>query len=422
MNKTVTDLGSKLRSKQFSSKYPRLERQNTELSPKYIPRDMKPYYPSLLPDEGWEYGVTKQPPLEGLNLIWEYDLKDLPCFNSLLIYRMLEKLYGEADILGGCTKAVNGSESPVLAVGIGIDWGYALDVSQELVAEVRSLFANNQFTLRFWSYDKLPKSRAKRETIGKAIADCLKCFSDAIEENSPLFDEEELKRLEENQELGIFRANIFLEKYNAGVQLKSLAENLDKPPGRRVLKFGEPAQIWRTGYIYLSSAVMFIISLETLVNILYELLRKSEFETERYKRLTRKGDLNLRLLSIHLFCEGFRRQAISPDNELWERLEKLRDFRNTVLHGNVTEVDNVYAIREGNNTFYYWPAVDFRGKVTERTTEHKFPVTMPQVNAKVVDEIRATVDDTVAALISAMDDDTRRWLTSWRDAAVIIGR
>ena len=81
------------------------------------------------------------------------------------------------------------------------------------------------------------------------------------------------------------------------------------------------------GAIYLSSAIFFIIALESLVNLLYSRLLKKEFVSRDYERITIKSDLDLRLLTMHLFCNGFKSQIISPQAELWKNMLNLRDFR-----------------------------------------------------------------------------------------------
>lgn len=54
-------------------------------------------------------------------------------------------------------------------------------------------------------------------------------------------------------------------------------------------------------------------ALESLVNALYSLLIKKEFDAGDYERITIKSDMDIRLLTMHLFCNGFKSQNCKVD-------------------------------------------------------------------------------------------------------------
>ena len=122
---------------------------------------------------------------------------------------------------------------------------------------------------------------------------------------------------------------------------------------------------------------------------------------------------------MHLFCNGFESQIISPQTELWNNMLKLRDFRNTVIHGNLTDDDKVYSIIEDHIMFFYGPTLDYRGKSAEKKAENRFPVTMPQVDKTVVLSIKNIVDEIIKSIITAMNDETRNWVEGWIKELVI---
>lgn len=188
---------------------------------------------------------------------------------------------------------------------------------------------------------------------------------------------------------------------------------LQRRPGTKFFNYIENPKVLSTGAINLSSAIFFIIALESLVNALYSLLIKKEFDARDYERITIKSDLDIRLLTIHLFCSGFKSQIISPQTELWNNMLKLREFRNTVIHGNLTDDDKVYSVMEDKINYFYGPTLDYRGKSAEKKAKNRFPVTMPQITGKIVLSIKEIVDEIVKSILTAMNDETKNWVEGW---------
>lgn len=190
-------------------------------------------------------------------------------------------------------------------------------------------------------------------------------------------------------------------------------------PEIRDLEYGEALKTSTGGSIYLSVAILFVIALESLINTIYHLLLKSEFQAEAYERITTRADIDIRLISVHVFCDGFLKQILTPHTDLWKRLLKLRKFRNDIVHGNVTPDHYVYTLQEDSNTFFYSGLTDFRGRKAEDKAHRHFPTTMAQVNKNIVTEIKETVDLIVKAIIDAANDETRQWINSWIWEAMI---
>lgn len=406
-----------MKLEKFASKYKREPRQNSNLSSEYIDESMRPF---LQPDTPEMIAATTlDSPLPKYKLLHELDLQDtLPLFNSILIYRILKKTYdSRPDIVGVIIsrKATNKNITEDEIIGCGAsDWSYSMRINDSLTAEIRSMFNNTRLKLRFWSCCTLDDENAKKE-YGRSMADFFNDFNEILENNLHLFEEKALKSNHHKSTV----LNIFAEKYKAAETLLLFADTFDLKPQKVQLKFEENPEVLSTGAIYLSSAIFFIIALESLVNTLYSLLIKKEFDSRDYERITIKSDLDLRLLTMHLFCNGFKSQIISPQTELWNNMLKLREFRNTVIHGNITDDDKVHAIIEDHIMFFYGPTLDYRGKSAEKKAEKQFPVTMPQVTKTIVLSIKEIVDEIVKSIISAMDDETKNWVKGWMKELVI---
>ena len=409
----ISKIQQRLHSKRLAKTYPRVERESRELRPEYVIEEMAPFVP---PSDGdFVYAVTKEAPFDKYELAHEIGLEEtLPFFNSLLLYRILKLLYDEPDTLGAFISA--DPSKPTLYVGGGIDWGYTLKLLDDLYAEVRSLHANNRFSLRFWM-KRIPKVIEERKPYSHKMAGFFKDFIDCIEKNLHLFDE--AQEIKERTKTSAAISNIFAEKYRAAEQLFAIAQDQDILPKIRDIAYGEEVKVSTGGSIYLSSAIVFVIALESLINTIYHLLLKEGFQAEAYERITIRADLDVRLISAHVFCDGFTKQIVTPHTDLWKRLLKLRRFRNDIVHGNVTADHYIYAIREDINTFYYSGVTDFRGRKSEDKAKRNYPTTMAQINKKTVSEIKETVDQIVQSIVDSVDDETRKWIESWVWGAMI---
>ena len=409
----ISKIQQRLHSKRLAKTYPRVERESRELRPEYVTEEMAPFVP---PSDGdFVYAVRKEAPFDKYELAHEIGLEEtLPFFNSLLLYRILKLLYDEPDTLGAFIST--DLSKPTLYTGAGIDWGYTLKLLDDLYVEVRSLRANTLFRLRFWM-KHIPKGIVEREPYSHKMAGFFTDFIDCIEKNLHLFDE--AQEIKERTKTSAAISNIFAEKYRAAEQLFAIAQDQDILPKIKDIAYGEEVKVSTGGSIYLSSAIVFVIALESLINTIYHLLLKEGFQAEAYERITIRADLDVRLISAHVFCDGFTKQIVTPHTDLWERLLKLRRFRNDIVHGNVTADHYFYAIQEDTNTFFYSGVTDFRGRKSEDKAKRNYPTTMARINKNTVSEIKETVDQIVQSIVDSADDETRKWIESWVWGAMI---
>lgn len=421
MGDNVSKIRRRLHSKQFGSKFPRLERANLSLSPEHITDELKAYYPHS--KEGFVYCLAKECPSDDLELEIDFDVnKILNNSNSLLMYRILNLLYGEPDILGAFIQIPTSDKERPTFLPVGIEWGYTVQARDGLIAEVRTIYCNSIHRTRLWIPKKLKKELSK-ETVKEAVLDFFVSLDELLEKNFHLFNEsDDLKALSIKGTTA--SANIFMEYYNAAQRLRELGDEYDINPNKdvirmRALEFTEPIPVDTPGYIYTPAAIMFIISLEALINTFYFYQLKNDYRQEAYKRLTMRGDLDLRLATIHLFCKGFIKQPVLPGSDLWKKIIKLRTFRNSVFHGNKADEHDVHILSEDKLTFYYSPRLDFRGLRKFRRKGDQFVVAMREIDDDVVSETVGIVDDVIEALLAALDGKTRAWVKSWLWEAII---
>ncbi|MFH2060473.1 MAG: hypothetical protein ABIJ59_16440 [Pseudomonadota bacterium] len=405
----VTNIKQKLHSRKLATNYQREERENRDLRPEYITDEIASFCPP-------QCAVAKDNPLDGYELSYQIDVQDItPYFNSLLIYRILKLLYGKPEILGAVF-SISGVEGSKMTIEACLDWGYTIRIENDLLAEVRSIHNNTRVKLRYW-IKTIPKTESHKKAHVEKMDTFYQVFLDCLEKNTHLFEEE--GEITDDKKSKSAFSNVFVEKYNSAKQTLDLAKNIDQLPEKRDITWDENVAISTGGALYLTSAILFIIALEALINTIYHLLLKPAFHHKVYERATVRMDLDLRIISAHVFCDGFAKPILTPGTELWDRLLKLRDFRNDVIHGNIKSDHYAYVLPEDKFLFFYSGATDFRGRKTEKKAKKKYPTRMSLINLNVVSEIKDTVDQIIQAVRQAADDDNKLWLDSWLWEAVI---
>lgn len=401
----ISELPKKHHSPWFANKYSREQRENIELNPDNISADMKEFYPPN--SKNTFYSITVESPFDGFIHNKELNLYDavINC-NSLLIYRLLKLMYGDADVVGAfidISKPDNPKKIPA-------DWSYILRLDNDLVAEIRSLFMNTKHVVRFWT-DILPKENMNikgADIIGRFGEDLNK----AVSNNLHLFSEKEEFKKTDDTIPSIFE-NSFATKYKSAEQFLDMAQSIDNKPKRKTLQWDEKLEVRPSGSIYMASALFYIIAIETLLNIFYKIFLCDEYKQYPYERVTEKADLEIRLSTIHLFCSCFTRHVVPPKSELWKNISLLRELRNDLVHGNITSEHYVHSLIEDNMLFAFSPITDFRGQLEEKKENNVFPRVMSSMGKDEVILIKGMVDDLIQNLLNAMDDASRTWVESW---------
>lgn len=389
----------------FVTKYPR-EPRDINISLDNIPDDLKPFYPP--PAEGLCYGIADVSSLNGFDNFKEVDLHDaLPhYYNPMLVYRLLKSMYGYPDVVG----AFLDYKDPKNCKLMPVDWSYAFRLDDNIIAEIRSCFLSTKHIIRFWTNElpeENPNQRGK-ESIPKFGQDLFK----AVSNNLHFFSEkEELGK--GNNKIQPFFENSFAVKYKSAGHFLDLAEQLDTRPQQHTLQWNENPEVKTVGSMYMASVLFYIIALETLLNLIYEIFLREEYRAYPYPRITNKADLEIRLSTIHLFCSCFEQQAVSPKSELWEHIKLLRDFRNDIVHGNITGEHSVHCLVEDGIPFYYSPVMDFRGMAEENKADGSLPRKISSIDKGTTMHVKEIVDELISNLLNAMDKASRSWVEGW---------
>lgn len=349
------------------------------------------------------YGEISSEPHEKAQLHYEVNAEDvLKNFNQLLIYRLFKQLYGSPDTYSAYLDVEQKKTYPV-------DWIYSVHITDFLVADVINRNSSRIY-LRFWSL-KQNSDPAKMDYSIKIFINKLDYI---IKNNGSLFNEK-IDRTNLLVSRGI--VNIAAQRYHNADELYGLAELIDKKPNKTILKKDESIPICTSGKLYLASAIYYFISLETLVNIIIHIYMKDTYRLDKELRKDlRKKPLEDKINATFLCCDGFVRQPIGGNNvKLLQDLTKIKWFRNDILHGNLTNYNEVDELKEDGFMFYYKHGSDFASFDSSRELS-RF---QSDITSSHVLSIKATVDNIREAIIDAMDPETKLKVETWLWSSLI---
>jgi hypothetical protein len=400
---SVTPIAHKLHATKLKNSFPRFARASTLVPAEEFDVSVAKYYPPAPP--GYALFIAPPPKPKWICSLQLNAQEYVTSFNQLLIYRALKALYGQADLAAATIMADQpGDERPRANL---LDWSFTLSTDSDVLCEVRSKHFS-RVHLEFWT----PRLRTaeKKAALKKVVRSFCTALDEFLEKNLHLWDE----ATDVSGRCTVTAvANVPAERYKSAERLLEAAKQLDLRPKTRPLPVDETLPVQGVGYLYAAAAVQFFIALEAFVNLLYSQLLRREFRNRTYERLTARSEIDLRLVSMHLWCSGFAAQPVSPGTDLWQRIIDLRDFRNDMVHSNVTEEDAIHSFIEDGFPFYYWPATDFRGRKLEGRTARHLPRRQARITRQTVESVKSTVDACQASILAALDEETREWVRSW---------
>ncbi|MCK4826642.1 hypothetical protein KA005_63480, partial [bacterium] len=215
--------------------------------------------------------------------------------------------------------------------------------------------------------------------------------------------------------------NIYYQNFQAGIDLLELSEEWVADIDQSLLDLHSQAQwteasnIHRKGSIlYVSAIVFFLMALEGFINLLYKFLLKPQFRGKEYERAIWKTDLEMRILHLPIYCNGFSSDDINPDDVSYKQWLKLRPFRNNLLHANITEENEFIITVEDHFLFQYNPLFQLTKQKSKKTHTQQL-----YIRKKDVVQVKQSVEKFASAIIGKMDETEKRWVMSWIDCLEI---
>jgi hypothetical protein len=352
------------------------------------------------------------------------------CFESILglsllqvIYRSLKEVYGTPDFLkfNILDKSTSLSDTTNMKVW-PIDWGYLIDVGDGNLLEIIKEQQYHDPDLIIWLHlEKEP------EKIPEKLIENLTTFLSLITKLVEIVDNDysfpkELEKPERKFPKGTLQIviNKYYQNFQAGKDLLRLSEewvsDIDELNRdlRKQGKYAESADLHRKGNIlYVSSIIYFLMAIEGFINLLYMFLLKPKFKKKEYERVTEKNhDLEMRILNLPAYCNGFSNANFGPDDVSFKQWRELRDFRNNLLHANITEENKFTVLREDYFYFQYNPLCHHKKRNKDTRKLHTQQL---YIRRNDVTKIQDSVQKFVYGIIEKMDENERIFINSWID-------
>jgi hypothetical protein len=345
-------------------------------------------------------------------------MRDLGLTPELLVYRVLRDLYGTPDVItvaipkDALTKR-RGSE-PIKGA-FPWEWSFMLKGSSDAFIEVRKEPGTQEPYASVWVPKLLDVSSSSLEEVQTDVDLFIKELRNTLKSSKHLVNPKEIKATS----IAFGPLNVYGDMLAAGDEQMAVVDRLGKRYKNSVGKDRDRAgRITSSlGSFYLAAAVNYLLALEAFVNLLSVVLRKEEFQGKEFDRATTKADFELRVLSLSLYCVGFSRAPFPPSSSLFNQLRRLRDFRNNLLHGNLSMDDHVsYVVHEDLFILHWWPGMD---RSDGQTPFEELPLARQLFGDAHAKAVRKVVEQIVDGITDAMEPEFRAWVNIWRNAMLI---
>lgn len=396
--------------KKILTKYPRVKREYS------VEEDE-----DATEENTWKLSKTIEE--EGFVEVSEFDMwQDFPAFNEHVFYKSLREIYGWPDPVTFFVRSTDyGIKHPELSgdqIDEGLDiltkvWSYLLELGAGAYLEVtkgEEVIPDHRLWLNPQEIDK-----DSRNALGINLRQFISLYYELLNivDKNYIIENEQKGLAERWPELEYrFINNLYSEYLKSADGIIEIAEelyNTEKEAAEGILHFVPKGKLkkinWNKGTLFISAAVFYMMALEAFINILYRFRLKPEYEYEQFKRSIRESCLELSILNLPVYCEGFINK-ITPEDDAIKNWKSIRSFRNNLIHANLTiENESMVSEQDGIN-FFYLRLLHHKYKVKNHTSAMFFR----KAEAKLV---RGAVQGIVANIIDKMDEDTKRWTNFW---------
>lgn len=166
--------------------------------------------------------------------------------------------------------------------------------------------------------------------------------------------------------------------------------------------------------LYVASIINSLLAIEGFINILYELLILKQYKNEKYERSTIRADIDLRILQLPIYCNGFTRTIIDPEADIFKKLKLLTKYRNNLIHANITEENKFTSIID-NGYFFMYDILRHRKKMKNK----KMHTAHGWIGEKDAKYVMALAKEIVQTIIGWMDEKEEKWVRGWINKEVI---
>jgi hypothetical protein len=334
------------------------------------------------------------------------------CLDHVL-YRSLKLIYGFPDPLTFLvTKEEVTREETIDITGMPTEWGYLIQGNGKSCFEIFKRHRDSSPKITLWL-----NTKNRPEEISNEIKNGLREFMKILHNLVVIVDREYNieQELESSGQSIQMLTNLYYENFQSGNDILALSDML--LPGLKTKhddlfdkgEFDESFTIYRkTRFSYVSSIIFFLMALEGFINLIYSLLLKPEFYHKNFKRSVWQSDIEMRILHLPVYCQGFTNAVITPESEVYKKWLSIRNFRNDLIHANITKENEAVATFEDGFFFTYNPLYQIkdRNKIKHHTSRYL-------IEKDDVLNLMETVKIIVSGIIKEMDEDFQIWTNTW---------
>lgn len=429
MNKKISQLQSKIISKskkkimnKLNLAYPRFLPENEDFE--IIPLEEEKYYPLMDPkfkryrsswslaNEGYvEFGRAPFYRFYGY------------CIDQV-IYRSLKITYGLPDPLTvDILKEDRSDNGSIQGTGKPVEWRYLLQGKEGCCIEILSTErAPHPYAIYWIPFENKPEKLPR--AMSEGFVDFLTTFYELVtivDNEFSIKDEQKYIKKLFGDSVADLVTNLYCKNLQSGKEMIELAEEWVSDAEDSYVdltsegKFIDAFQEYsKKNILYISSIVFFIMALEGFINLLYKFFLKPQFDREEYRRMTLQSDLDLRILHLPVYCKGFSKADITPEDSVYKDWLTIRPFRNNLLHSNITEENMSITTFEDYFHFSYSPVMHMKRK--KKNEFHTQPLYMRK---EVAESVQNKVENIVYGLIEKMDKKEQNFVKYWINQILI---
>jgi hypothetical protein len=153
----------------------------------------------------------------------------------------------------------------------------------------------------------------------------------------------------------------------------------------------------------ISGLLYYYMAIEAFINLIYKALLLDKYKKNKSKSTRNledrfnKLDIEIKLILMPHVCHGFKSKHFDAESEIYKNFLKLRDYRNTIIHGNIMDSANEIIISEYPFSYNYF---------NNKQVNSLFPYKRHSFKEEHLWVVKNIVDELMNMILQKMDDNT----------------
>lgn len=346
-----------------------------------------------------------------------------------IVYKALKTIYNLPDRkkIGSCVTAMTIDEVDEESLYI-IEWSYFINISPNFYIEIMNEESTLFPVFIFWYDGKNPQKndRDKYPKLFSNFIDKLYQLFEIIDNDYTTSSQGNNENIDNVYPYTVIN-NLYYDYHKFGENILNLTKNIcnDRKYSHKNIiqmtnknKNSENRILKENRGLFVSSSMLFLLSLEGFVNILYHFLLKDEFKFKEIERNINTNCLELKIIHLPVYCNGFKNTCFTADDVAVKNWSKIRKYRNFLIHANINEQHEYKFMFEDRCTFLY-NNFFHQKQYKKDINDFNFPLLHSFLSIHDVEELKTTIDETVYDIIDKMDKKEKKWISHYINEQLI---